>query len=300
MEQLFFPEGVLINTRENEEACASPAALRQAMESGRILEGRVLLCERSLSLLLRLGGVRCIIPHDEIALTPDGLPCRDIAAITRVGRSVCFVIERMERTGGETVCYLSRKKAQRRCLTEYLDTLETGDVLGCRVTHLEPFGAFCDIGCGISSLLCIDCICISRISHPSERFYLGQSIRAAVRGRDEVTLGTRGRICLTHKELLGTWRENAARFQIAQTVTGIVRSVESYGIFVELAPNLAGLAEYKEGFSVGQSVAVYIKNIIPEKRKIKLVLVCALHERARIPCEYFLREGNVADWDYAQ
>ena len=68
-----------------------------------------------------------------------------------------------------------------------------------------------------------------------------------------------------------------------QTVAGIIRSVESYGVFVELTPNLAGLAELREGFSlsdgedrssmIGKIAAVYIKNIIPERMKIKLVLV---------------------------
>ena len=48
------------------------------------------------------------------------------------------------------------------------------------------------------------------------------------------------RICLSQRELLGTWEENAALFSQGETVAGVVRSVESYGIFVELTPNLAG------------------------------------------------------------
>ena len=54
-----------------------------------------------------------------------------------------------------------------------------------------------------------------------------------------------GRISLSHKELLGTWEENAERFCAGETVSGIIRSVENYGAFVELTPNLAGLAETK-------------------------------------------------------
>ncbi|MGL0910084.1 hypothetical protein ACSTB0_13670, partial [Faecalibacterium wellingii] len=42
--------------------------------------------------------------------------------------------------------------------------------------------------------------------------------------------------------LLGTWEENAAGFTVGETVVGIVRSVEEYGTFIEIAPNLAGLA----------------------------------------------------------
>lgn len=58
-----------------------------------------------------------------------------------------------------------------------------------------------------------------------------------------------------------------------QTVSGIVRSIEDYGIFIELAPNLAGLAEYKSGVHVGEVASVYIKSIIPARMKVKLVLI---------------------------
>ena len=86
------------------------------------------------------------------------------------------------------------------------------------------------------------------------------------------------------RELLGTWEENAAEFSPLCTVPGIVRSIEPYGIFVELTPNLAGLAEYREGVLPGQRAAVYIKNIIPEKMKVKLVLVDAYSSSA--PSDY--------------
>ena len=56
----------------------------------------------------------------------------------------------------------------------YIGSLRCGDIIDCRVTHLEPFGCFVDIGCGIASLIPIDCISISRISHPSDRFRVGQ------------------------------------------------------------------------------------------------------------------------------
>ena len=83
------------------------------------------------------------------------------------------------------------------------------------------------------------------------------------------------RICVTHKELLGTWEENAASFKPGQTVTGIVRSIETYGVFVELTPNLAGLAEYREDLHIGQRAAVYIKSMIPSRMKVKLALIDA-------------------------
>ena len=102
------------------------------------------------------------------------------------------------------------------------------------------------------------------------------------------------------KELLGTWEENTACFEAGETVSGIVRSVEEYGVFVELAPNLAGLAELRSDVHAGESVSVYIKAIIPEKMKVKLVIVDVCEEC--IPCRdfsYFCEDGHISEWDYA-
>ena len=64
-----------------------------------------------------------------------------------------------------------------------------------------------------------------------------------------------------------------SQFSAGETVAGIVRSVEPYGIFVELTPNLAGLAEVKEGVIPGQQASVYIKSILPARMKIKLIII---------------------------
>ena len=195
---------------------------------------------------------------------------------------------------GETIFILSRKKAQEECLREYVSRLVPGDVIPAKVTHLEPFGAFVDIGCGISSLIPIDRISVSRISHPSDRFFNGQDIFAVVIEKKD------DRICLSHKELLGTWEENAQMFSPGETVGGVVRSVENYGIFIELAPNLAGLAESREGVIPGQAASVYIKALIPDKMKVKLIIVDVFENKV-FPSKinYFINSGKIDKWVYS-
>ena len=196
---------------------------------------------------------------------------------------------------GQPVYRLSRAEAQRMCKADYLDTLQPGDILPCTVTHIEPFGAFCDVGCGISALLPIDCMSVSRISSPADRVSVGQQILCAIKSRD-----AQGRFVLTIRELLGTWAENAAAFTVGETVVGIVRSVEEYGTFIEIAPNLAGLAESCPDLRPGQAVSVYIKNILPEKMKIKLVIVNhALSQSHRFELRYFITEGHLDHWLYS-
>ena len=300
----YFPEGLLIKTGRNKEAMSSFASLEDARANSQILEARVMLCSSAFELSVDLGICRGVIPRSEVAWSEDGLPPRDIAVITRVGKAVSFVIDRIEYPENSApIAYLSRRKAPELCVKNYLNKLEVGDVIDARVTHFEPFGAFCDIGCGVISLLSIDSISVSRISHPDDRFSVGQVIKAVVKSREEPLAVenniSNGRIALSHKELLGTWQENASRFEIGQTVAGIVRSIENYGIFVELAPNLAGLAEYKPGVEVGEVASVYIKNIIPQKMKVKLVIIDSYNaDKSFMKNEYFITEGNVAKWKY--
>ena len=178
---------------------------------------------------------------------------------------VCFKVTNIAQRDGETVVFLSRRKAQEECEQYIFDTLRTGDIIDARVTHLEQFGAFADIGCGIISMISIDNISVSRIEHPKNRFTAGMDIKAVVKSIDY----TAGRINLSHKELLGTWEQNAQLFRAGETVSGIVRSIESYGIFIELTPNLAGLAELTPGVTAGSRVSVYIKKYYTRKNESK-------------------------------
>ena len=305
MEHTYLPEGMILATARNRELTSTLAGLQRAMETGAIIEGTVTLCDEALSLHVELPsacGVRGIIPRAEAVWNRDGEPPKDIAILTRVGKAVACKVTGME-TGedGITTVYLSRRLAQAECAASYLEGLTAGDVIRAKVTHLESFGAFVDVGCGIPSLLSVDAISVSRISHPRDRLYNGQLIWCVVRNMDRET----GRIFVSTRELLGTWEQNAARFTPGQTVAGIVRSVEDYGVFVELAPNLAGLAEVRDcdreavhGL-VGRTAAVFIKSIIPERMKIKLVLIDAYRgEPMPLPgLRYYIRGDEVPHID---
>ncbi len=266
----FYPEGWLIDKKENLEAMSSLNKLYEAQAKGDILEARAIVCDGDHNLIVDLGCMKGIIYREDGAIGIRDGKVRDIAVISRVNRPVCFIIKSFSKDkDGNDIAILSRYEAQRICMENYISSIKSGDIINARVTHLENFGAFADIGCGIISFLPIDMISVSRISHPKERFSVGDDIKAVVKSVDEET----GRINLSHKELLGTWEENANLFSVGETVAGIVRSVEDYGIFVELTPNLAGLAELKEGVRPGQQASVYIKNIIPDRMKIKLIII---------------------------
>ena len=296
----FMPEGSLIASEENYSYLKNYERLEKAMKDKVNLEATAVLCDHKLNLHIDLGNrIKGIIPRNEILYPCFGKEPRDIAILTRVGKTVVFkVLELIKSKNGEITAILSRKAAQKECVEEYISTLVRGDIIPARVTHIESFGAFVDIGCGIISLLSIDSISVSRISHPKDRLQVGEKFYTVVKEIDED-----GRIFVSERELLGTWEENARLFNEGETVCGIIRSIESYGIFVELKPNLAGLAEYRDDLSVGQSVTVYIKSIIPEKMKIKLIIIDPYSEgNFDAPLQYFIDTKKVThldSWTYS-
>ncbi len=291
----YLPEGMLLNTLRNISLLKNYDTLSKALAEGVILEARCVLCDENMDLHIDLGFCMGIIPRCECGFSKCGR-IKDIAVLSRVGKPVCFkVTDIIPAPDGSKKVLLSRKAAQEECMTEYIERLLPGDVINARMTHFENYGGFADIGCGIISLMSIDCMSVSRISHPTDRFHIGQQIKAVVkRGIDE-----NGYVSLTHRELLGTWEENAASFSVGQTAAGIIRSVESYGVFVELTPNLAGLAEYREDVTAGSYAAVYIKSIIPERMKIKLVIV-DIGEKAKSACRYeYPNISRIDRWLYS-
>ena len=296
MTKRFPPEGRLLHTPENQAACASADGLKQAMETEAILEGTALLCTPEHDLVVSLGPYRGTIPREEAALGIAEGVTRDIAILSRVGKPVCFTVTGLSEKDGQPHPILSRRAAQQQALTAMLEHWKPGQIIQASVTHLEPFGAFVDIGCGVPSLIGVENISVSRIPHPSVRFRVGQEILAAVLDLDPVL----GRIYLTHKELLGTWAENVAPFQPGMTVPGVVRGVKDYGVFVELTPNLSGLAERDPRLTEGARVSVYLKAILPERMKIKLLAIELLPPLEQPqPLHYYIQEGRLEHWKYA-
>ena len=170
----YFPEGSLINFKENSDAFSNSDSIKMAIKSEKILEGIAIRCDENHNLIVAVGNnLIGIIPRTEGAIgIAEGLT-KDIALISKVGKPVCFVISSFDEN---SKLILSRKRAQELCYENFISKLTPGDVIPAVVTHFENYGSFVDIGCGIASLIPIDAISISRITHPSDRFKKEQKI----------------------------------------------------------------------------------------------------------------------------
>lgn len=287
----FRPEGT-----GHAPVCTSDV-LHSAQVDGRILTGEVNRCDAAHNLHLEFPCGHGIIPREDAVAPWISGSSREIALLSCVGKEVSFVVQSMETDAdGMIHATLSRRAAQEKAFQEEISFLTPGSILPARVTHMESFGAFLDIGCGIIAMLPTERISVSRIFHPSERLKNGSVVPVIV---SSVDLKLR-RIGLSHKELLGSWAENASQFEEGETVSGIVRSVLDYGCFVELTPNLSGLADKRPNIVRGDRVSVFIKQIQPERMKIKLQIIDRLSPKPlSLPLTYAIQSGHIDRWVYS-
>ena len=263
--QKFIPEGW-----DPTEKAFSLDELNDASKNGSIMQAKVSKCDSNYNLYLDLGNnITGIIPREEVEIVTkdeDNFPKPNIC-LNKVDKYVQFKVKDISKK--DTVI-LSRKAVVKEATSWVKNDLKEGTrVLGI-VKNIRPYGVFVEIGGGVVGLIHIEDISVARIKTPYERFKIGQKINVMIKSIDRKT----NRVILSYKELLGTWEDNIQEFKEGTTVTGIAREIEKSknGIFIELKPNLIGLAEYKDNINYGDKVDVYIKRIIPEKKKIKLII----------------------------
>jgi small subunit ribosomal protein S1 len=266
MAQAYLPEGWHKNNLDDFQTTSYEERIKQlkdAMEKGLVLEGIVVGKDKENNILLNLGsGVKGIIPNDEAVASSN---TKNPSLKNLNHNRVQFVIKEIT----DEYVIGSRKDAEVQVRNWMYQNLKKGMILSGIVKNIEQFGVFVEIGAGVVGLLHIEDISVARIRHPKEKFKIGSKIKVIVKSFDKNT----GKIIFTHKELLGKWEDNIKEFKENSVVNGIARNNDKNGIFVELRPNLVGLAEFKSGVLYGQKVNVRIKKIIPDKKKIKLVIL---------------------------
>ncbi len=259
----FKPEGW-----NNEISKINFADLNKCIENNEIMQGLVKRCDKNYNLYVNLeNGLTGIMPREEIEainLQENNLPKENIC-IGKVHKFVQFKIKEIK---NDNTVIISRKDVQKEALDWVKNDLAVGQKVQGIVKSIKPYGAFIEIGGGVVGLAHIEDLSIARIKSPYERLKIGQKVKVVIKSIDK----QKGKVILSHKELLGSWEENAKKFEQGMKTYGIIRETEKNknGIFIELNPNLVGMAEYQEGLEYGEKVSVYIRKIDEEKKKIKL------------------------------
>lgn len=242
--------------------------IQEYKEENKVVQGIVQSCDEKYNLHINLGnGIDGIIPRSEVEDTQEGLPDERLCT-GKVHKYVQFKIKDIKE---HNKILLSRKSVQQEATNYIKNEMEVGQNLTGIVKNIKPYGAFIEIGGGVVGLAHIEDLSVARIKTPYERLKIGQKLKVVVKSIDK----EKGKVILSYKELLGTWEENAKKFQQGMKTQGIIRETEKNrnGIFIELSPNLVGMAEYQEGLEYGKKVNVYIRKIDEVKKKIKLSII---------------------------
>ena len=153
---------------------------------------------------------------------------------------------------------------------------------GLFVTAEVPINEEGDLG-HIEGLVHISEISWEKVTHPKDYHKVGDRIQVKVLDIDANT----GKLNLSIKQLKDDpWLTIEERYQVGDTISGVVSRVENFGVFVNIEPGVDGLMHASklnpsQTFKKGDKISVVIESISAKERRMSLSPV--LTER---PVEY--------------
>lgn len=245
--------------------------LKEIEKEEQVLDMLVEDVDESLNMIGIVGSnIKAMIPRDEASsiVGEDGL-VEERHIINKKGKIIHACIKDIIENNGNIELVLSKKKLEIKVRKWMYMHLKPGMKLRGVVISTTEYATFVDVGGGVTGILKLQDMSDSMLKHASDMFRIGQRIEVIVKKYDRDT----GRIELSYKELLGSFEENIKGINEGDILDGIIRNRIKSGVFVELKPNLVGLAEHVNGVEYGQKVLVSIKRIVMDKKKIKLVII---------------------------
>ncbi len=165
----------------------------------------------------------------------------------------------------------------------WLDIAEryaVGTLIPGKVVNLLPYGAFMELEEGIEGLIHISEFSWTRkVNHPSEFLKLGDKVEAIVLSvepyEQKISLGLR-------QTQENPWETIDERYPIGAKIDGVVRSLTTYGAFVELEDGIDGLIHVSdmswtrkinhpsEVLKKGEKIQTVVLSVKADERKIAL------------------------------
>ena len=266
--------------------------LYQAYKAGLPIEGRVDAVNKGGLGVTIEGDVRgfCPISHIDTQYVENAEEYR--------GQTLTFKIIEFRHQG--RVIVLSRRALieaeQDKAAGLVRSQLKNGAQLAGKVTRLESFGAFVDLGSGVEGLVHVSEISHRRVGHPQEVLAVGQQIQVAVLRTKDLGKRRKERISLSIKALeKDPWQEIKEQFSVGTVATGKVDGLEDFGAFVELAEGVRGLVHVseiadrrighpREVLSLEEEVKVVVLEVDLRRQRLRLSInqVDALESEAHL------------------
>jgi ribosomal protein S1 len=201
-----------------------------------------------------------------------------------------FEVKVLDINEGESKLIVSEKAAWEEKQKEVISSFKVGDTVDGTVTAVTDFGVFVEFGPNLEGLIHISELAWQRIDNPSDVVKVGEQVKA------EIINIEGSKIFLSTKKLKkDPWSDVATRYTVGQVVKGKVLKVNPFGLFVELDPEIHGLAhvselsdkpidDMKSIASAGDTIDFKIISIEPLQHRLGLSRK-ALHKKDAVPVE---------------
>ncbi|MBU1084152.1 MAG: 30S ribosomal protein S1, partial [Candidatus Omnitrophica bacterium] len=230
-------QGMVVLSHEKAKRYKSWQNIIENQKEGDVMEGRVARKVRG-GFMVDVG-MQAFLPASLSVMQEFG------GADSLVGQKLEFTIVKINVPRKNIV--LSRKEIvddkRRDEKKAMLDILNKGDLVKGVVRNITDFGAFVDIGGGITGLLHITDMSWGRIGHPTEVVKVGDDLEVKVLDFDKekvkVSLGLK-------QKTSNPWENINEKFPEGGVVKGTIVNIMPYGIFVELEKGIEGLIHISE------------------------------------------------------
>lgn len=272
LDELENADGMVMLSYEKAKAVRAWSRIMKLFEEGKTVDGVVThKVKGGLNVDI---GIPAFLPGSQV----------DVQRVTDfdnfIGQTITAYIIKVNQKRGNVIIsrrkFLGEQRAEVR--KKVLDTISVGQVIQGTVKNITNYGVFIDIG-GVDGLLHITDMTWGRIAHPSEIVRIGETVTVKVLSLDPVN----EKISLGMKQLQGNpWENLSPEVVVGSRIKGTVSSITDYGLFVEVAKGVEGLAHISEiswtdriadlhkHYKVGDVVEALVVSLDKENRRMSL------------------------------
>lgn len=218
--------------------------LREKLQSREVIKTRILEANKG-GLMVRINNVLGFLPVSQLA--PSHYPRVEdgdknkILSVLRgyIGQDFDVRIITADQEGEKLI--VSERAVIEEELAGKIGKLAIGQVVDGEITGVVDFGAFVKFGPDLEGLVHISELAWQRIENPKDLVKVGDKVKAQIIAIEN------NRVSLSLKRLQkDPWEDSVKKYKIGQMVKGKVTKLAPFGAFVELDPEIHGLAHLGE------------------------------------------------------
>lgn len=217
--------------------------IKQTEEDGAIIEAQITDANKG-GLMIRLENTPGFLPVSQ--LSPEHyprVPGGDKNRILEILKSYVgqkFEVKILDANEEDDKLIVSEKAAWEETQHHVINKYKIGDIIEGEATAVTDFGVFVEFD-KLEGLIHISEIAWQRIDDPNELIKVGEKVKAEIIGIEN------SKIFLSMKKLQkDPWEGIEAKYQIGQKVKGKIIKTNPFGLFVEIAKDIQGLAHISQ------------------------------------------------------